>query len=53
MDKRLIADTDISTHALRMEGDGIFCRIAEISLISTHALRMEGDLPPGATAGGF
>ena len=33
----------ISTHALRMEGDGSTSREIQIDGISTHALRMEGD----------
>ena len=35
---------DISTHALREEGDHIGGAVVDILTISTHALREEGDL---------
>ena len=36
---------EISTHALREEGDHHAGRYREPQLISTHALREEGDIP--------
>ena len=41
--------TEISTHALRMEGDFRVRQDQQETPISTHALRMEGDMQDTGT----
>ena len=47
------AFTCISIHALRVEGDGVICKLSVGFLISIHALRVEGDLEDVARGLGF